>query len=255
MNTKFSLKGKTALITGATKGIGAAILEDFVNAGVKAAIVARNKKDLDNVIRKYSEKGVDVAGINSDVSKRENYYKITDFIKNNFGKLDIFVNNAGTNIRKATTEYSFDEYDFIMNTNLRPAFELSRLLHPFLKKSGNASIVFISSVAGQTHLRTGAIYAMTKAAINQLTKNLAAEWAEDNIRVNSAAPWYINTPLAQTVLKNEEYKREVLSRTPAGRIGDTEEVASVVSFLCMPASAYVTGQVISIDGGFSIYGF
>lgn len=96
---------------------------------------------------------------------------------------------------------------------------------------------------------------MTKAAMVQLTKNLAVEWAKDNIRVNAITPWYIKTPLAETLLKNKKYLDEVLSRTPLNKIGDPEDVASLVAFLCMPAAKYITGQSISVDGGFSVYGF
>jgi len=99
------------------------------------------------------------------------------------------------------------------------------------------------------------VYAMTKGAMNQLTRSLSCEWAKDNIRVNAVAPWYIGTPLAEEVLRNEEYKAQVISRTPMGRVGEPREVASVVSFLCMEASSYVTGSIIPIDGGFSVNGF
>ncbi|MDQ4140366.1 MAG: SDR family oxidoreductase, partial [Bacteroidota bacterium] len=112
-----------------------------------------------------------------------------------------------------------------------------------------------SSVSGLNHLRTGAIYGMTKAAMIQLTKNLAVEWAGDNIRVNALAPWYIRTPLADAVLQNQEYLNDVLSRTPMGRVGEPSEVAAAAAFLCMPAASYITGQCLAIDGGFSVYGF
>ena len=104
-------------------------------------------------------------------------------------------------------------------------------------------------------MRTGSPYGMTKAALVQLAKNLAVEWAEDGIRVNTVAPWYINTPLARQVLKDPAYRDEVLARTPAGRIGEPEDIASVVAFLCMPGAAYVTGQCIAVDGGFTALGF
>ena len=252
---RWALKNKKALITGATKGIGAAIAKEFADMGAELIIVARNEDDLNVMIEEYTNNGIKIYGIVADVSKRYDFEKIIKKIKEEWDYLDIYVNNVGTNIRKKAQDYDHNEYDHIMNTNLRSAFELSRLLYPFLKHSEQANVVFVSSVAGQIHLKTGAIYAMTKAAINQLTKNLAVEWASDNIRVNAVAPWYIRTPLAETVLKDDAYKKSVLSRTPMNKIGEPEDVAAAVSFLCMPASAYITGQIIAVDGGFTVNGF
>lgn len=255
MNNRWTLKNKKALITGATKGIGAAIAKEFSDLGAEIMVVARNQDELNVMQSEYSAKGIKIITVNADVSKRYDYQKIIERVREEWETLDIFVNNVGTNIRKATKDYDYNEYDFIMDTNLKSAFELSRLLFPFLKKTEQANVVYVSSVAGQIHLKTGAIYAMTKAAINQLTKNLAVEWASENIRVNAVAPWYIKTPLAETVLKDETYKQSVLSRTPIKKIGEPEDVAAAVSFLCMPASAYITGQIISVDGGFMVNGF
>jgi Tropinone reductase 1 len=252
---RWSLTGKKALITGATKGIGLAVAEEFASLGAELALLARNKDELEYTVQKFKAKGVSVFGIQADVSKRFEYVKIFDALKENWVKLDILINNVGTNIRKKSIEYDYNEFDHIINTNLRSAFELSSMIHPLLKKSDQGNVVFVSSVSGLTHIRTGSIYAMTKAALNQLSMNLAVEWASDGIRVNTVAPWYIRTPLAETVLQNKDYKDEVLDRTPMKKIGEPEDVAAAVSFLCMPASAYITGQVLAIDGGFSVYGF
>jgi Tropinone reductase 1 len=191
----------------------------------------------------------------ADVSKQEDRSRIVDAIERKWGKLDILVNNVGSNVRKKSVDFTDDEIDLLLQTNLKSAFDLSRKLHPLLKKSQDGSIVNISSVAGLTHMKTGAVYGMTKAAMIQMTKNLACEWAEENIRVNAVAPWYIETPLAKQVLKDQDYLGAVISRTPMKRIGQPGEVAAAVAFLCMPAASYITGQCLAVDGGFSVYGF
>lgn len=164
------------------------------------------------------------------------------------------INNVGTNRRKPTTEYSADEYSFIMATNLESAYHLCQLAHPLLKASAVASIVFISSVSGVVAISSGSIYGMTKGAMNQLAKNLACEWAKDNIRINSVAPWYIKTSLVEEDLAKKDFVDIIARRTPMRRVGEPEEVSSLVAFLCMRGSSYITGQTISVDGGMTING-
>jgi Tropinone reductase 1 len=252
---KWNLTGKTALITGGTRGIGKAIAEEFVGLGASVFIVARDADVLNETILSFNADVSVVDGLVADVSLSSDRLRIFEAIGKKWGRLDILVNNVGTNIRKKTLDYSEDEIQKIFNTNLFSSLELCRLMFPFLKKSDFASIVNLSSVAGITHLKTGIVYGMTKAAIIQMTKNLACEWASENIRVNAVAPWYIETPLAKQVLKDLDYLRSVLNRTPMKRIGKPAEVASAVAFLAMPASSYITGQCLVVDGGFSVYGF
>lgn len=255
MENIWSLQHKRAFITGATKGIGLAIATEMAKLGCDIAFLARNADEVEITTAFLKKFNIQCLPLVADVSQQDEMDRVVLELKSKWPVIDIFVNNVGTNIRKKAVEYDMTEYDKIMNTNLRPAFELSRKLYPLLKKSAQGNVVFVSSVAGHTHLKTGTIYAMTKAAINQLTKNLAAEWAPDNLRVNAVSPWYINTPLAQGVLKNDDYKQDVLSRTPLNRIGEPEHVAATVAFLCMPGANYITGQVIAVDGGFLINGF
>jgi Tropinone reductase 1 len=132
---------------------------------------------------------------------------------------------------------------------------MCRLAHPHLVEHGNAAIVNVGSVSGAVHVRTGSPYGMTKAALHQLTRNLAVEWAVDGIRVNAVAPWYIRTQRSEPALADPDYLEEVLERTPLRRIGEPEEVAAAVAFLCLPAAGYITGQVLAVDGGFLSYGF
>lgn len=249
---RWLLTGKKAVVTGGSKGIGAAVVEEFLALGAEVLAVARKEADLQQLLAQFPER---LQVLAADVSSEEGRKTLIKKVTKEWGSLDILVNNVGTNIRKPTTSYTSEEYDFVMNTNLRSAFELSRGLYPLLKQSGQGNIIQVTSVAGLTHVRTGAIYGMTKAALVQLTRNLAAEWATEGIRVNAVAPWYISTPLAQTVLQNETYYQEVISRTPMRSIGKPADVSAAVAFLCMPAAAYITGQTIAVDGGFTINGF
>lgn len=255
MSNSWTLKGKHALITGGTRGIGRAIAEEFLSLGAQVTIVARTSADIDTLTKAWRGRGAGFAGFASDISKPAGIDAIVDILQRDANRLDVLVNNAGTNIRKESLRYSREEFELLISTNMTPAFELSRRLHPLLKASESGSIVNVVSVGGITALGTGAPYAMSKAAIIQLTKYLAAEWAKDSIRVNAIAPWYIMTPLAETVLKDERYLSAVLSRTPMKRIGKPEEVAALAAFLCMPGAGYITGQCIAVDGGFTAQGF
>ena len=251
----WSLVGQRALVTGGTKGIGEAIVRQFLDLGASVFIVARDNELLQQQLADYRRQGHPVDGVAADLSQPGEVVRAMETVRAMWDTLDILVNNAGTNIRKPTADYSPADYDHILNTNLRSAYELSQAAYSLLKASGNGKVIMVSSVSGLTHTSSGSLYGMTKAAMLQLTRNLAVEWAPDGIRVNAVAPWYIKTPLALPVLNNPEKRAGILSRTPMGRIGETDEVASVVSFLSMPASGYVTGQTIAVDGGLLAWGY
>ncbi len=253
--TRWSLKGKNALVTGGTKGIGLAIANELIYFGANIFIVARSESDVNKLVNEWKSNGVEAHGCATDVSTKIGREKLFEQLNSVWNKLDILINNVGTNIRKKFHEYSDEEFEYIVNTNLRSMYEITKSAYPLLKKSGAGSVVNVSSSAGKTHVRTGVIYGMTKAAIDQFTRNIAVEWAQDNIRVNAVAPWYIETPMVKHLFENKDYLKDVLSRTPMKRLGTPEEVAAAVAFLCLPAAAFITGQCLDVDGGFTIYGF
>jgi len=252
INGKWDLTDKKALITGGTRGIGKAISHELSSLGAEIAVVARNMDDLKQLKNELEYTPSQVLLIQADVGNQEDRQKIIENIGSHWSSLDILINNVGTNIRKKANDYSHEEINTIFQTNLHSALEISMGLYGLMKESGNASIVNISSVAGLGHLRTGIIYGMTKAAMHQMTKNLAVEWAPYNIRVNAIAPWYIQTPLAEQVLQNKNYFKDVIKHTPLKRIGQPEEVSSLAAFLCMEGASYISGQCIAVDGGFSV---
>ena len=254
---RWRLDGQSCLITGASKGIGLACAREFATLGADVLMVARDEAHLEQARADLSEEFPEreILAFAADVAQREQRLEVFDWIADLDVELSLLVNNAGTNVRKKTLDYSEDEVRALIETNQISAFEMCRLAHPYLREHANAAIVNLSSVSGFTHVRTGSPYGMTKAALAQLTRNLACEWAADGIRVNAVAPWYIRTQRTEPVLADPDYLEEVLARTPMGRIGEPEEVAAAVAFLCLPAAAYITGECIAVDGGFLRYGF
>jgi tropinone reductase I len=254
---RWRLDGQLALVTGGSAGIGRAIARELLGFGADVLLAARDAAGLEStrseLIEDFPER--EVSTFVADVADDEQRRELLDWVED-FGEgLHILVNNAGGNVTKAATDYTEDEWRQIFEINLFSAFELSRYAYPMLTRHAVSCIVNVGSVSGSTHVRSGAPYGMSKAAMHQMTRNLAVEWAEDGVRVNCVAPWYIRTRRTSDKLADPDYLDEVLLRTPLGRIGEPEEVAAAVAFLCLPASSYVTGECVAVDGGFLRYGF
>jgi tropinone reductase I len=251
---RWTLTGARALVTGGTKGIGLAVTEQLLDFGATVAVVARRVDDLPDSLERARQEGR-VHVVAADVATEAGRDTLLASLPTDWATLHVLVNNVGTNVRKRALAFDDAEYRAIFETNVTSAWALSRALHPRLAASRHASLVTVGSVAGVTSVGSGAVYAMTKAALGQLTKVLAVEWARDGIRANLVAPWYTRTPLASPVLDNPQVLAGIVSRTPLARVAEPHEIASVIAFLCLPASSYVTGQIIAADGGFTAFGF
>ncbi|KAH9701445.1 Tropinone reductase [Citrus sinensis] len=256
----------------------------FGELGAIVHTCARNEAELNECLREWKTKCFKVTGSVCDASSRAEREKLMKQVSSLFnGKLNILINNVGTNYTtKPTVEYMAEDLSFLMSTNFESAYHLSQLAHPLLKASGAGNIILVSSVCGVLSTNLGTIYAATKGAMNQLAKNLACEWARDNIRINSVAPWFITTPLTEPYLSdekfleevkcrtpmerpgepkehlsNEKYLEEIKRRTPMACIAEPKEVSSLAAFLCMPAGCSLLhiGQTICVDGGFTVNGF
>lgn len=251
MLKSFSLEGKTAIVTGAGKGIGRAIALAVAEAGANLMLVARTEADLISVQKEIGNERTSY--VLADITDREQIRNAVNKTVETFGGLDVLVNNAGMNIRSKLEEASDMEWHKIMDTNAHSVFMFSQ--EAAKEMPAGASIINISSVGGDRALKTGVVYAASKAAIIQMTRVMAMEWGPKNIRVNAIGPWYFRTPLTEKILSDKEYLDSILAVTPMKRVGELPEVATPVVFLASDAASYITGQTLFVDGGMSIHGF
>jgi NAD(P)-dependent dehydrogenase (short-subunit alcohol dehydrogenase family) len=256
MLPSFRLGHKVAVVSGAGRGIGRALAVGFAESGANVVLLSRTEKDLLETASLVEEKGSKALIVPTDVTNREEVQSAIKMVVEKWGKIDILVNNAGMNIRSQALKVTDEEWQMIMDTNLKSAFMLSQEVGNVMKERGEGGkIINISSVAGHVALRTGVVYAATKAALIQMTKVLALEWGQYGIHVNAIGPWYFKTPLTEKLLSDQTYVNEILSVTPLKRIGELPELVGPAVFLASDAANYITGQTIFVDGGMTIHGF
>jgi len=247
----FSLKGKRALITGSSSGIGRSIAVCYAEAGATVGVHGTQEEKIYDTVRQIEKAGGEVVPLVAALGTKKASEALVEEAVEKLGCLDILVNNAGTNRRKPAIEVTEDDYKTLMAINLESVFWLCQAAYPHLCKSACGKVVNTGSMTTLTGIGEISVYGMTKAAIGQLTKTLALEWAKDNIQVNCIAPGFIRTPLTEAGLFSDPKKVKFLDqRIPMKRGGTPEELIGIALLLASPASSYTTGQTFAVDGGF-----
>jgi dehydrogenase/reductase SDR family protein 4 len=248
-----TLTNKTAIITGASKGIGAAIAFALGRAGANVVISSRKQDAVDALAVKLREEGINCLPQAANAGVIDDLQFLVEKTVEAFGGVDILINNAATNPVFGPLELTEQKaFDKIMAVNLKGPFELAKLVLPLMKKRGGGAIVNISSIGGLSPEPHLGIYSVSKAALISLTKVMAREWGPYHIRANAICPGLIQTKFSEALWTNEQFMQWMMAQTPLGRVGSPEEVAAMALFLASDASSYTTGAVFTADGGYTI---
>ena len=251
----FDLSGKVAVVTGGNGGIGLGMAGGLAEAGAAVVVAGRNAGKNAAAVAELEAKGGRAIAIAVDVTDEASVKALMAGAEQALGRIDILVNNAGINIRKRPEEYVLSEWMEVIQTNLTSAFLCSHAVHPAMKRAGAGKIINIGSMMSIFGAPFTSAYAASKGGIVQFSRALATAWAADNIQVNAILPGWIDTALTRRAREQIAGMHErILSRTPAGRWGTPEDHAGIAVFLASPASDFVTGTAIPVDGGYSVQG-
>jgi 2-deoxy-D-gluconate 3-dehydrogenase len=251
----FDLTGRVAIVTGGNGGIGLGMAQGLAKAGASLAIVGRDSVKNDEAQLSLKELGAKVLVLEKDITDLTAPAEIIAATQNEFGRIDILINNAGSSIRKRPEDLTSEDFRWVLETNLTSAFLCSQSVYPVLKKAGGGKIINIGSMYSLFGAPAVTAYAVSKGGLVQMTKSLATAWAQDRIQVNAILPGWIDTELTQNAREQIDglYERQ-LARIPDGRWGTPEDHEGIAIFLASSASNYITGTAIPVDGGFSISG-
>lgn len=248
MNVSGLLEGKTAIVTGGTRGIGYEIVKKFAAAGAKVALFGSRQETVDKALGKLKEEmpEAEVMGLCPALDKYDEVEKAINEVKEAFGRVDILANNAGISARESLYDYKPEDFEKIMRLNVNAVFFCTKAVAPIMKEQGGGSIINTSSMVSIYGQAAGCGYPASKFAVNGLTKSLARELGKDNIRVNAVAPGVTKTDMVAAL--PEEMVKRISAGIPLGRPGEPEEVANAVLFLASDLASYVTGEILSVDG-------
>ncbi|WP_334019963.1 2-dehydro-3-deoxy-D-gluconate 5-dehydrogenase KduD [Alteromonas sp. S015] len=250
MALNFELHGKTALVTGASRGIGQALAVGLAQSGATVICASSRKGGCDDTVTKIKELGLNAYALSADLSDADATRALADEALTIKGSIDILVNNGGTIYRAPATEFPLEQWQNVMHVNIDSAFILSQAIGKTMVKHGRGKIINIASMLSYSGGITVPAYTASKHAIAGLTKALANEWGQHNIQVNAIAPGYIRTDNTQALQDDSERSNEILKRIPANRWGEAEDLQGAAVFLASDASAYVNGHILAVDGGF-----
>jgi 2-deoxy-D-gluconate 3-dehydrogenase len=253
--TIFDLQKQVAFITGGNGGIGLGMAKGFASAGATVVIAGRNKTKAQSALSELHSLGAQAEFVELDVLKEASCQEAIQRAVERYGRLDILVNNAGTSIRKQPEDLTAQDWHLVMNTNLTSAFLCSQAAYPHMARAGGGKIINIGSMMSIFGMPYAAPYAASKGGIVQMTRAMATAWAKDNIQVNTILPGWVDTDLTRSARQQVSGLHEkVLARTPAQRWGAPDDFAGIAVFLAAPASNFITGVAIPVDGGYSIQG-
>ena len=244
---KFDLNGKIAIVTGASQGIGETIAVEMAKSGANVFCLARNKNALDSTINKIISNGDKASAYSCDISDNEQFNNIVTDIFKEYGSLDILVNNAGITNDTLLMRMSDDQWDSVLNINLKGSFTCTRSVIKYMMKKKSGRIINITSIVGLTGNAGQANYAASKAGLIGMTKSIAKEVASRGITANCVAPGWIETAMTEQL--SDDVKNKFLSQIPTGKIGYPKDIANTVIFLASKEAEYITGQTITVDGG------
>ena len=247
----FRLDGQTALITGASKGIGWDLAKALSNAGASVAVAARDLDALERLASEIRSDGGEALAVELDVRNTAQISEVFERVRTHFDSLDVLVNNAGLGANHPAEDVTEADWDDMMDVNLRGLFFACQAAGRIMLEQGSGRIINMGSQAGVVGIREHAVYSASKGGVNLLTKVLALEWSNRGITVNAVAPTFIYTPGTAERLDQPEYLEGVLSRLPIGRVGTTTDVAAAVLYLASPAGAMVSGHVLLVDGAWT----
>lgn len=247
-----SLRGQVALVTGASRGIGAGVALDLARAGADIAITARQRERLDDVASAIRDAGRQCLPLALDVTSVASIEATVGNVASRLGRIDILINNAGVNIPRPAVEVTEEQWDAILDTNLKGAFFTAQAVAKRMIPRGSGVIVNIASAAGLIAVEDRAAYCSSKAALVMLTKQLALEWARHGIRVTAIAPTFVETELAAQTLDRPGVRAYWNERIPLGRIATVSDVASAIRYLVSPSASFITGATLPVDGGLTM---